>query len=121
MKHDEKKNNEKVIPEKTEEKISSVKDLKEVDTSSESKPKVSKRELTEDQHLKYLKILADGKPHKIKDLLDEFQLEHTNSGRERLRAANRKIKSTGEAEVVGQYVEGAGKHFVLVANGKIIA
>lgn len=80
-------------------------------------PKVSKRQLTEEQYKKYCKVLEDGKPHKIVDLLVMFDLERTNSGRERLRAANRKINQSGIATVTGVFIDGAGKHFQMIKTG----
>jgi len=80
-------------------------------------PKVSKRQLSEEQYTKYCKVLEDGKPHKIADLLTLFGLDRTNSGRERLRAANRKINQSGIATVAGVFIDGAGKHFQMTKTG----
>ena len=85
------------------------------DNGKSEESKVSKRELTEDQFAEYVKILADGKPHKIQDLLKVFDLPSTNAGREKLRKANTKINQTeGYGQVVPLFPEGiTGKCFQL--------
>jgi hypothetical protein len=100
-------------------KVASLSALKPAaNTEGEKEKKASKRTFSKDDYKKYLEILSDEKPHKIKDLLDTFSLDHTSAGRERLRAANRKINQSGTSKVDPVYVEGAGKHFQLVVNGK---
>ena len=102
----------------TKEKTPSLAALKPAVTPETKEKKASKRTFSDEDYSKYLTILSDGKPHKIKDLLDTFGLEHTSAGRERLRAANRKINQSGTAKVDPIYVEGSGKHFQLIQNGK---
>jgi len=111
----------KVVEEKkVEEKVTpSLSALKPAVVEGEAEKKASKRTFSETDYEKYLKILSDQKPHKIKDLLDEFKLDHTSAGRERLRAANRKINQSGTTKVDSVYVEGQGKHFQLIQNGKV--
>lgn len=105
----------------TQKQTPSVKDLKPAKTE-EKTPRVSKRQLSEEDFEQYVKILSDGQPHKIKDLLDTFKLPHTNAGRERLRAANRRINKADLGQVVGVFPDNEnGKHFLFQpvnGNGK---
>lgn len=107
------------VEEVKETKTPSIAALKPAVTAEVKEKKASKRTFSEEEYKKYLEILSDGKPHKIKDLLDTFQLDHTSAGRERLRAANRKINQSGTSKVDPVHIEGSGKHFQLISNGKV--
>jgi hypothetical protein len=97
-----------------------VPELKEVKQEEKATPVVKelktpkkKAGFSTEQNTEYIKILADGKPHSIKSLLDHFKLDHTAAGREKLRTANRTINESGKFTVIGVQVEGGGKHFQL--------
>jgi hypothetical protein len=101
----------------------SIKDLKPADTSEEVKETKEKKtpanSLTEEQFGKYCDMLATRKPLRIKTLLDEFELPHTNNGRERFRTANRKINSDEAIpfQVEGVYLtDEGGKCFRIVGS-----
>lgn len=66
--------------------LAKVKDLKKA-IQPKAKAKSSSPEILEE----YMKILADGELHFIRDLLDHFGLEHTSNGREKLRKCNKLI------------------------------
>lgn len=87
--------------------------------STEKVAKSIKKSFTDEDFKKYLTILNDGKPHKIQDLLKEFELPSTTAGREKLRSANRKIELTGKARVQPIFPnEIPGKHFQLISLEK---
>lgn len=67
----------------------------------------------------YIKILSDGKAHKIQDLLKIFNLPNSSSGREKFRTVNRKIVDTGKFQI--EKVNEGGACFKLVnLNGAVI-
>jgi len=95
-----------------------AKDNSKAKPISEEPSTVTKKSAFGEEELKkYIKILSDGKPHKLSDLLDTFSLPHTSSGREKLRNANRKIAETNLGTVEGVRVDNAsGKHFKLTST-----
>ena len=90
----------------------------------EEAPKTTKRSFSEEDAKRYLAILSDGQPHRIQDLLKEFGLPSSTSGREKLRQENRKINSEGKFKVLPVFPDGLqGKHFQLIENangGKVL-
>ncbi|HLD98191.1 MAG TPA: hypothetical protein VI815_02615 [Candidatus Nanoarchaeia archaeon] len=83
---------ETVVP--VEQTKSAVKSLKQVETAP-ADLKTQKASKGDSIFEKFFEIVSDGKPHKIKDLLDTFSLPHTSSGREKLRQCKRKIETSG--------------------------
>jgi|SRR5690606_3155004 len=99
--------------------LSKLKSLKQdTQTTEKSESKGSVKTSTFDYDA-YVKLLGDGEFHKIRDVLDHFQLPHTSGGREKLRRSNATIveKSNGTLIVESAMVDGA-KAFRIVEVAK---
>lgn len=120
-----------VVPETKLSKLSKLKNFKNdaasatgISSVTESIPGTGVPKATTEKELKplgefseeaYLKLLSDGQPHLINDMLSHFKLPHTSGGRERFRSTNRKLEKTGKYLVEGKHVDGKGKAFQLKA------
>jgi hypothetical protein len=94
-------------------------EVAKTETPSETKPEVkseaksdtaatvkkAKKGFDEAKLEEYVKILSDGNAHSIHGLLDHFKLDHTSSGREVLRTANRTINQTGKFKIETMFVD----------------